>query len=651
MFSTIFKSVKRIIPRISETELLALRSGTTSIDREIFKGNVCISSKLSDSTFETTNKFIEFDKRADDLHKKYGETKVYPNPNHTEILDYLGKNKFFSFIINEKYGGSNLTTNDLSRIVTKVTSGNPSLGVTVMVPNSLGPGELLEHYGTEKQKNEYLPRLANGIMVPCFGLTGPNNGSDAVGEIDSGIVKVKNGKPFIEININKRYITLAPVADLVGVAFRLHDPDKILKEGKEGITVALIRNDHKGLNIETYHNPLNVGFPNGTLKGNFEITVEDIIGGEKNAGNGWKMLMECLAAGRAVSLPAAALASSKVATYGIYNYASHRKQFKIPLIKMEGVNSKLVDMIYNTWVIQSSIHLTNYLLDSGERPSVISAVMKQQTTDRARDVLNNAMDIHAGSAICLGKSNFLEKFYQSAPVGITVEGSNTLTKNLIIFGQGLNKSHPYIFPLMETVLDNDLSEFKKQFKNILKHSVSLYLKTFLNGSFFQHKQLRKQTIDFACLSNFVALKGGSIKSEQQLSGDMADIFSNLYLAYSVKWYHKKTNTSSVLTEYCVNRLLDENVEKFNRVINSNVAYKILLFHVKKSEKNNNYEVKKKLLREIQNNSKIIDMIKEDIHIKNTVLEDLEKLNEVSNDSEEYKSIYNKVINVGEFKIQ
>lgn len=651
MFSTIFNSVKRIIPRISETELLALRSGTTSIDREIFKGKVCISSKLSDNTFETTNKFTEFNKKADDLHNKYGDTKVYPNANHTEILDYLGKNKFFSFIINEKYGGSNLTTNDLSRIVTKVTSGNPSLGVTVMVPNSLGPGELLEHYGTEKQKNEYLPRLASGIMVPCFGLTGPNNGSDAVGEIDSGIVKLKNGKPVIEMNINKRYITLAPVADLVGVAFRLHDPDKILKEGKEGVTVALIRNDHKGLNIETYHNPLNVGFPNGTLKGNFEITVEDIIGGEKNAGNGWKMLMECLAAGRAVSLPAAALASSKVATYGIYNYASHRKQFKIPLIKMEGVNSKLVDMIYNTWVIQSSIHLTNYLLDSGERPSVISAVMKQQTTDRARDVLNNAMDIHAGSAICLGKSNFLEKFYQSAPVGITVEGSNTLTKNLIIFGQGLNKSHPYIFPLMETVLDNDLSEFKKQFKNILKHSVSLYLKTFLNGSFFQHKQLRKQTIDFACLSNFVALKGGSIKSEQQLSGDMADIFSNLYLAYSVKWYHKKTNTSSVLTEYCVNRLLDENVEKFNRVINSNVAYKILLFHVKKSEKNNNYEVKKKLLREIQNNSKIIDMIKEDIHIKNTVLEDLEKLNEVSNDSEEYKSIYNKVINVGEFKIQ
>ena len=203
------------------------------------------------------------------------------------------------------------------------------------------------------------------------------------------------------------------------------------------------------MNIETYHNPLNVGFPNGTLKGNFEIEIEDIIGGEKNAGNGWKMLMECLAAGRAVSLPAAALASSKVASYGIYNYASHRKQFKIPLIKMEGVNSKLVDMIYNTWVIQSSIHLTNYLLDSGERPSVISAVMKQQTTDRARDVLNNAMDIHAGSAICLGKSNFLEKFYQSAPIGITVEGSNTLTKNLIIFGQGLNKSHPYIFPLME----------------------------------------------------------------------------------------------------------------------------------------------------------------------------------------------------------
>jgi acyl-CoA dehydrogenase len=239
--------------------------------------------------------------------------------------------------------------------------------------------------------------------------------------------------PVIDVEINKRYITLAPVSNLVGLAFKLNDPTGLLGEGKEGITVALIEGDHPGLIKDTHHNPLNAGFPNGTLKGKLRIKMDQVIGGEENCGNGWRMLMECLAAGRGICLPATANAACKVSTFGVFHYAMNRRQFNIPLIKMEGVSNKLADMLYNTWLIQSSIGLTNNILDSGEKPAVISAIMKQQTTDRAREVIDYGMDIHAGSAICLGENNFMEKFYRSSPIGITVEGSNTLTKNLIIF--------------------------------------------------------------------------------------------------------------------------------------------------------------------------------------------------------------------------
>ena len=644
MTSFLFKSIKKLVPRISETELIALRSGTTCIDRQIFEGKV----ELPKVNTDLESKINLFDSKTNLLLQTFGNQPVYPNPNYKDIIDYIRKNKFFSLIIDEKYDGHKLSVKELSSLLTKITTKSPCLGVTVMVPNSLGPGELLAHYGTENQKNKYLPGLSNGDYIPCFGLTGPNNGSDAVGDIDEGIVKMKNGKKVISITINKRYITLAPISNLIGLAFRLKDPDNLLHNGKEGVTVALIEGDHPGLVKDKHHNPLQAGFPNGTLKGSFEIELDNIIGGEEKAGHGWKMLMECLAAGRAVSLPATALASSKVSTYGIFNYANHRKQFNIPLMKMQGVNYKFLDMVYHTWIIQSSVHMTNTLLDNGEKPAVLSAVMKQQTTDRARIVLNNAMDIHAGSAICLGYSNFLEQFYRSAPIGITVEGSNTLTKNLIIFGQGLNKSHPYIFPVFESILENNEKKFKKYFKKIVGHSLLLYVKSF-NPFYLNHNRLEKQTINFACLSNFVALYGGKIKSEQYLSGDMADIFSNLYLAYSIKWYNNENNISDKLTNYCIDRLLNENQIKFNNIINNNLYFKIFLSHLKGTYKEDLYQTKKDILKEINNNKKIMEAIKEDVYVRHTILEDLENLNSFDEDSNEYKELYKKIINVGEFK--
>jgi acyl-CoA dehydrogenase len=648
MYKTIFNGIKKIIPKISETEMIALRSGTTSIDREIFQGYVNIK-KFKQS--EQTKKFEE--NKIKELYQKYRNEHVFPSNKTDEIMNFLGKNKFWSFIISEKYGGTNLSVKELSSVLTKITSFNPSIGVITMVPNSLGPGELLLHYGTEEQKDKYLPGLANGKYIPCFGLTGPNNGSDAAGPIDKGTVILKDGKPVIEVEINKRYITLAPVSNLIGLAFKLQDPNNLLKKGKEGITVALIEDKHEGLIKETYHNPLNTGFPNGTLKGKFHIELNQIIGGEENCGNGWKMLMECLAAGRGICLPATALASSKAATYGIFNYAKHRRQFNLPLIKMQGVQDKLVDMLFNTWVIQCSVDLTNNILDSGEKPAVISAIMKQQTTDRARDVLNYGMDIHAGSSICLGENNFLEKFYRSAPIGITVEGSNTLTKNLIIFGQGLNKSHPYIYPILDNILNDDLESFKHNFKNMFSHAISVWGNSLLpNFNNDITKILEKQTINFAHLSNIVALKGGAIKKEQFLSGDMADVFSNLYLAHSVIWEYENNKTSKILTEYCVKRLLNENQNIINKIINNyNLIYKLPVLHLKGKTENENYLQKENIINEMINNPDIINKIKQDVYIENNILEELENLNSLDYNSEEYKRLYNKVIQVGEYPIQ
>jgi acyl-CoA dehydrogenase len=644
MRNIVFNSIKKLIPRISDTELIALRSGNVSIDRQIFEGKVVLPSikpKISQNEIAKS----QLNKKADKLLKEYGDQIVYPNMKYKEIFNYLSENKFFSFIIEEKYQGTELPVSHFSHLLTRVSSKNPALGVSIMVPNSLGPGELLQEYGTDKQKNYYLPKLAKGEFIPCFGLTGPHNGSDAGGAIDVGTVIKKGGKRVIKVKINKRYITLAPVANLVGLAFKLEDPENLLENGKEGITVALIKGNHPGLEKNTYHIPLNAGFPNGTLKGELEIDLEDIIGGEENVGNGWKMLMECLAAGRAICLPGSALASSKVSTYGVYQYAKHRKQFGLSLLKMEGVNEKWLEMLYNTWLIQCSVNLTNVLLENGDRPAVISALMKEQTTERARKVIDNGMDIHAGSAICQGYGNFMEKYYRSAPIGITVEGSNTLTRSLIIFGQGLNKSHPHIFPIYESVTNNNITMFSKEFTKMLSHTLGTYFRTW---NPFQ-ESLKKQTVLFASLANFVALKGGALKKDQYISGLMADIFSNLYLAYSVRWYHEQFNVSKVLADYCINNLLRENCVKFDTIFENEGALNLLFIHKAGMKHYPSFSERKDVLEEVRNNKQILEHIKDGIYTENTILDDLQKLDELTEESEEYKNLYQKVVDVGEYK--
>ena len=631
MYPRLFRYVKNKLPKISDTELIALKSGTVSIDRDILSGNIKYPKPAV-----YYNKFPQ--ENLVNLLEKYDNTKIYPNDNDNYWINHLAKNKFFSFLIDKNYGGIKLTVNEQSNILTQIASVSPALGVVAMVPNSLGPGELITLYGTEKQKNDYLPKLANGDLIPCFGLTGPNNGSDATGSIDTGVVFKENNKFKVKVKLNKRYITLAPVANLMGIAFDLKDPDNLL--GKSGITVALVERDHLNLIQETHHNPLDVGFPNGTIKGEIVISLDQIIGGEENVGNGWKMLMECLSAGRGVSLPATANASSKVATFGMFHYMKTRKQFKLPLSEMEGVQEKFLNMMYHTWIIQSSIKMTNDILDEGHSPSVISAIMKQQTTERGRIVLNEAMDIHAGSAICLGESNFLEKYYRSIPIGVTVEGSNTLTRSLIIFAQGLNKSHPFIFPILESILNDDVKSFKTNFNNIVKHSLKLYF-----SCIDKNKNLEQEIVRYAALTNFVALKAGALKKEQMLSGDMADIFSNLYLAISVRYYQNIYKSSPLFSNYIIERLLNENRVIMKRVVNNLGPERYLLKPILVEPTQISYKKNRDIFNEIMNNKKIITEVEKNIYIKkDSILNDLRQYTEQFDED-----LYNKIINVGEFK--
>lgn len=554
----IFNKAKHLLPKISKTELIALQSGTVSLDREIMSGYVDQSNFIKLSNKE--HPYLLHN--VNDICESLQHEKIFDGKINQKVLDTLNHHKAFSYIIKEKYDGLELPVETQSRILVKLTSINPALGVTVMVPNSLGPGELLQHYGTDTQKKKYLPKLSSGEFIPCFGLTGPQNGSDAGGNgLDVGIVKQLNGKRFIEVDLNKRYITLAPIANIMGVAINVIDPEGLLTSGTEGITVALLeKSKYPDLDNSNYHNPLNVGFPNGTLKGLIRIDIEDVIGGPENTGHGWKMLMECLAAGRGVSLPASSLGACLSTSYGITGYCELRKQFNIPLRKMQGVQEKLFKIVYNTILIDNSIRLTNAILDSGEKPSVISAIMKQQTTERAKDVVIHAMDIHGGSAICQGENNFISKYYNAGPIGITVEGSNTLTRSLIIFGQGLNKSHPHISDIVTSLQENNQNDFSRHFYNIIKHTTRQFVKsTFVNITSISNKedQLMNNTIMFSNVSNIISLMGGSLKREQVVSGLMADLFSQLYMGYSVLYNKKKYKLDQRLYSICLKEVNNE----------------------------------------------------------------------------------------------
>lgn len=583
---------KKMLPKISNTERAALVSGTVGFDRILFTGNPKLKDLVQKYKLSLTpeeNNFI--DNKVNNLCKMVNESQVMKDRDLTQdSWNYIKDNKFFGLCIPKQYSGLGFSAYAHSQIVTKVSSHSGTLGVSVMVPNSLGPGELLLNYGTEEQKNKYLNPLAEGKIVPCFGLTGPSSGSDAASMPDTGKVVIRDGVKGVEVKLNKRYITLAPIADVIGIAFKLEDPDGLLEKGEEGITLALIGRDTEGLEIGKRHDPIGNAFMNGPIKTDkIFVKMEDIIGGEERSGYGWNMLMECLAEGRGISLPASAVGGMKMLSNSVGGFARIRKQFKIPIAKMEGIQEKLAEMVKDTYTITASQELMNAILLQHEKPSVLSGVMKQQSTEKARKVIEHSMDIMAGSAICKGDNNFVANLYQSIPVPITVEGSNTLTRSLIIFGQGLVRSHPYLLDAIYSIENNDQDALFKNVKNIVGHSVKTSAQSITKSVFrsrsksnlinYYESQLERMTLAFAASANISLLLGGKIKMAEMLSGRYADVFSNLFHGYALLWKNHDKIQDERLLAYCLDSLLYEMQESLDQ-ISKNYPDKTLGFLVK-----------------------------------------------------------------------
>ncbi len=476
-----------------------------------------------------------------------------------EVWDFLKKKGFFAMIIPKRYGGLEFSAYAHSCVLVKLSSRSATVSSTVAVPNSLGPGELLLHYGTEEQKNHYLPRLARGEDVPCFALTAPRAGSDAASIPDTGVVcrGVYDGKEVLglRLNFSKRYITLAPIATVVGLAFKLYDPDKLLGGDKTeyGITCALIPRDTPGLAIGRRHFPLNVPFQNGPLSGkDVFVPLDCIIGGPKMAGQGWRMLVEQLSVGRCISLPSNAAGGAKAGIFASAAYARIRKQFNQPVGKFEGVEAALTRMAGAAYIVDAARSVTTGAIDGGEKPSVPAAMLKYHCTEFARQVANDAMDVHGGKGICLGPKNYLGRGYQVVPVAITVEGANILTRSLMILGQGAIRCHPYVLKEMNAAKEKDkrrsLREFDQALFGHIGYTLSNAARSFVMAATFArfsdapdtgstrryYQHVNKFSAQFAFATDMAMLTlGGYLKQKEHLSARLGDVLSSLYMASMV----------------------------------------------------------------------------------------------------------------------
>jgi acyl-CoA dehydrogenase len=552
-----FALVRNILPRVSDTEQQALDAGTVGFDAEIFSGAPdWLKLRAIPPIVLTPEERAFLEGPTDELCRMIDHWDVRHARRHIpdEIWDFVKQHGFLGMLISKSHGGLGFSAQAQSLILGKIASRSPDVVTIVMVPNSLGPGELIEKYGTDEQKHYYLPRLAQGLEVPCFSLTGPTSGSDAATMRDIGTVTrgLHEGRETVGIRLSwdKRYITLGPQATLVGLAFRLFDPENILGRGEDvGITVAMIPATHPGVNIGRRHLPSGAAFPNGPNWGrDVFIPIAWVIGGEKMAGQGWRMLMECLAAGRAISLPSSATAGAKAMLRFTTAYARIRRQFGLPIARMEGIEEPLGRMVEAAYVNEAARAVTAAMVSRGERPSVISALMKYQTTERLRRSVNDAFDIHGGRAICDGPTNYLQSAYQLVPVGITVEGANILTRTLITFAQGALRSHPYLYAEVQSVQDPDRVRGFKKFEDAFLGHISFSVAN-LSGAFFHnltfgffgdvpanprglegiYRQIWRASRNFALVADLtVALLGGGLKVKQRLTGRLADALSEIY---------------------------------------------------------------------------------------------------------------------------
>src|SRR5579862_8976826 len=470
------KAYLKLLPSMSQTEREALEAGTVWWDGELFTGAPKWSKLLSARPPQLSAEEQAFlDGPCEELCRMLDDWNITHERGDLppQVWDYLKARGFFAMIIPKKYGGLEFSAYAHSCVLAKIASRSTTASSTVAVPNSLGPAELLVHYGTEEQKNHYLPRLARGEEIPCFALTGPRVGSDAAAIPDTGIVcrGLWQGREVLglKLNFNKRYITLAPIATVIGLAFRMLDPERLLGDRVDiGITCALIPRDLPGVEIGQRHFPLNIPFQNGPIRGHdVFVPLDCIIGGLKMAGHGWRMLVEQLSVGRSISLPANATGGALAGSYATGAYARIRRQFNAPVGRFEGVQQVVARMLGLTYIMDAARSVTTAAIDQGERPSVPAAILKYHLTEMGRRVANDAMDVHGGKGIMLGPRNYLGRGYQAIPVAITVEGANILTRNLIIFGQGAIRCHPYVRREMSSVVDPDRKRGVAEFDRAL----------------------------------------------------------------------------------------------------------------------------------------------------------------------------------------
>ena len=553
--------VRPMLPRISETERAALEAGTVWWERDLFSGRPDWKKLLAFTPKPLSQAERAFlDGPVEELCSLVKEWDVVQAGDlPPEVWTFLKRHRFFGMIIPESYGGLGFSAIAHSAVIMKLASRSVTAAVTTMVPNSLGPAELLLRYGTDEQKRYFLPRLASGDEIPCFALTGPEAGSDAAATQSEGVVcrGVYRGIEVVGIRLNwrKRYITLGPVATIVGLAFRLKDPDSLLGAGSDlGITCALIPADLDGIEIGDRHDPMGVPFQNGPNYGrNVFVPLDAIIGGREMAGQGWRMLMESLAAGRSISLPALATASAQVATRLVGAYATVREQFDTPIGRFEGIEEPLARIGTLTYVMNAARWLTAGTVDAGEHPVVASAIVKAYLTDSMRRVVNDAMDIRAGAAICRGPRNILAHLYQAVPVGITVEGANILTRSMIIYGQGAIRCHPFLHDVVTSATAGDLGAFDCALAGHIGHVASGTVRAALlgmtDGRFVRppassqmaraYGQFTRMSAAFALVSDVaLATLGATLKRREKISGRLADALSWLYLgSAALKRFH------------------------------------------------------------------------------------------------------------------
>lgn len=556
------RTYRRLLPSMSQTEKDALEAGTVWWDGELFTGGPDWEKLLSAAAPKLSAEEQAFlDGPCEELCRMIDDWEITHRradlPPH--IWDYLKTKGFFAMIIPKKYGGLEFSAYAHSCVLVKLASRSSTVSSTVAVPNSLGPAELLLHYGTDEQREYYLPRLARGEEVPCFALTGPRAGSDAASIPDTGVVckGVYEGREVlgVRLNFSKRYITLAPIATVIGLAFKLYDPERLLGGDREdyGITCALIPRNTPGITIGRRHFPLNVPFQNGPIQGkDVFVPIDALIGGAKMAGQGWRMLVEQLSVGRCISLPSNATGGAKAAVFASGAYARIRRQFNLPVGQFEGVKEVLARMAGHTYIMDAARSVTAGAIDGGEKPSVPSAMLKYHLTELGRLVANDAMDVHGGKGICLGPKNYLARGYQVVPVAITVEGANLLTRSLIIFGQGAIRCHPFVLREMEAARDKDkargLQEFDKALFGHIGFTISNAVRSLVMAltlarfsrvpdtgptqRFYQH--INRFSASFAFATDVAMLTlGGYLKKKESLSGRLGDVLSCMYLASMV----------------------------------------------------------------------------------------------------------------------